>query len=516
MNKNSFATNKTSKINIITLICITSVMLFFNFNCGYISDDWHFKFVFNGTYPTDESRYIQSIEDIIFSLKNFYYSWGGRVFCHGLIFLINMFPKAVFNIINSLMFTLLGYLAYTVIKSYTKTDHRFLLPSVYVIFMLFLPRFGDNCLWLSGSINYLWSGVIHLTCLICINKFAKDPTPIKALLLCIAVLISSLTNEMTGGMVIIYMLLTFIFEYGFKAYYFFIFIPAAAASVFVVSAPGNGVRSGGIIQPSAILRSILTHSFQILKIHYCFAILFLCALIIAIKYRKSLKPFIGGLKLSITGIAGIMALSFSGQIDYRPYFIGCVPFLTGGVLCALNIYEAFLSEQDIDIKKICRCISTASFVCIAVYILGLFVVDEKFETFETLSVIPLIVMAVILLLSILITVLIKCIGTKKLHEFIKRIGTPQKYIPAAVMIAVIPYLTVNMLIYLNNCNARRIWFENAEMLISSGEYDAVLNMSNPVNFTGIFDPDSSYFMDNSFYVIGWLAYDNGIYIDPTN
>lgn len=125
-------------------------------------------------------------------------------------------------------------------------------------------------------------------------------------------------------------------------------------------------------------------------------------------------------------------------------------------------------------------------------------------------------MAVILLSSILITVLIKCIGTKKLHEFIKKIGTPQKYIPAAIMIAVIPYLAINMLIYLNNCNARKIWFENAEMLISSGEYDAVLNMSNPVNFTGIFDPDSSYFMDNSFYVIGWLAYDNGIYIDPTN
>lgn len=515
MNKNSCATSKTSKINIITLLCITAAMLFLNFNCGYISDDWHFKFVFNGSYPTAESRYIRSIEDILVSMKNYYYSYGGRFFCHGLIFLINMFPKAVFNIINSLMFTSLGYLAYTVIKSYTKTEHRFTLPVIYAIFILFLPRFGDNCLWLSGSINYLWPGVIHLVCLICINKFAQNPTPIKAFLLCIPVFISSLTNEMTGGMIIIYMLLTFVFEHKFKAYYTFIFIPAVAASALVIRAPGNQVRSGGI-QLHSVLHSIPTHLFQILKIHYCFVILFLCTLMIALKYRKSLRSFIGGIKLSITGIAGIMALSFSGEIDYRPYFIGCVPFLTGSILCALNLYGSLRSEQHIDIKKICRYISIAAFLCIAVYILSLFVADEKFETFEALSIIPLIVMSVILLSSIFIPILIKRIGADKLHEFIKKIGTPQKYIPAAVMIAIIPYLTLNTLIYLNNCHARKIWFENAETLISSGKYDTVLNMNNPVNFTGIFDPDSSYFMDNSFYVIGWFAYDNGIYIDLTN
>ncbi|MGN0587463.1 MAG: DUF6056 family protein [Oscillospiraceae bacterium] len=518
MNGEAAIKNNTVKINAITLIFVTAFMLFLNFNCGYISDDWHFKFVFTETFPTDGSRYIQSFADIITSAQNYRNLFGGRVLCHSLIFFINMFGKPIFNIINSLMFTVLGYLAYTFIKSYTKTNYRFMLPAVYVIFILFLPRFGDNCLWLSGSVNYLWSGVILLSCFLCINRYAQDPTPIKTLLLCVPVFISSLTNEMTGGMIVIYILLTFTLEHKFKWQSLILLMPAIAGAVFVLTAPGNFVRMENDLPQSVglgqIVLSLFDHINTILYYFYIFIIISIFALFFTIKYNRSLKPFMGGLKLSAVGIAGILALSLTGENSFRPYFIGCVPLISGSIICAVNVFEQLSAKRSNDTKGLCRILSLASLICIICRSLCLIISHTRPEPTALVS---LAVMTALFLVSLVIPYAAEMFSAKGIGEKIKSsMGSPQKYIPLAVIIAIVPYLTINTAIYISNANTRKIWFENAGQYIKDGKYEYVLELEAPVDFTGIFDPDDSYCFDNSPYVISWFAYDNGVYIDLTD
>ena len=77
-------------------------------------------------------------------------------------------------------------------------------------------------------------------------------------------------------------------------------------------------------------------------------------------------------------------------------------------------------------------------------------------------------------------------------------------------------MALNLTIFLNNSHARKLWYKNVEELIVTQQYDAALAQENPVDLTGIFDPDSSYYMDSSAYVILWFAYDKGIYIETTS
>lgn len=517
MNGKASTKNNTDKINAITLILMTAFMLFLNFNCGYISDDWHFKFVFTDKLPTGSDRYIGSLADIVTSARNYRKIFGGRVLCHSMIFFINMFGKPVFNVINSLMFTALGYLAYTFIKCYTRKNYRFMLPAVYIILILFLPRLGDNCLWLSGSVNYLWSGVILLSCFLCVDKYAKDPTLPKTLLVCIPILISSLTNEMTGGMIVIYILLTFTLEHKFKVRSLILPIPAILGAVYVLTAPGNFVRLDNDVTRSAdsrqIILAVFDHINTILYYFYIFIIIFIFALFFTIRYNRSLKPFIGGLKLSAAGIAGILALSLAGKGSFRPFFIGGVSLITGSIICAINVYEHLSQKKDRDIKGLCRILSLASLICIICRLLCLIISNERPEP---IALVPLAVMTALFIIGLVIPYVSEKLSSKGIGEKIKGgIGSPQKYIPLAAAIAIVPYLAINTAIYIGNANARKIWFENAEQYIKDGKYKYVLELDLPVDFTGIFDPDESYSFDNGTYVISWFAYDNGVYIDLT-
>lgn len=87
-----------------------------NFKCPYITDDIHFFFVWKDFLPSENDKLITSAKDIYISQKNYYYKSGGRVLCHTITFLLLQLPKYIFNIINSFMFVLLGFLIYKLIN----------------------------------------------------------------------------------------------------------------------------------------------------------------------------------------------------------------------------------------------------------------------------------------------------------------------------------------------------------------------------------------------------------------
>ena len=134
-------------------------MLFLNLRLGYITDDWHFKFTFTGFWPDEDSVRVHTLKDIAASVKGYYNISGGRVFAHALVYLSLMFNEHIFDFLNATAFISLGIL---ILKCAVpgKVIKPQMLALTYLMMILFLPAFGDTCLWVSGSINYLWMAII--------------------------------------------------------------------------------------------------------------------------------------------------------------------------------------------------------------------------------------------------------------------------------------------------------------------------------------------------------------------
>lgn len=146
------------------------LMFYLNSQFGFCVDEFHFLFVRKDFYPTSSERPISSFYDIILSVKNYYLMSGGRALNHFFDFCFTNLPKWIFNIVNSVMFVLLG----TAVK---KVAFKNKPVSVFCQFMIYfslfslLSYFGDNIIWLSGAINYLWPSVLFLTAIYLCEKF---------------------------------------------------------------------------------------------------------------------------------------------------------------------------------------------------------------------------------------------------------------------------------------------------------------------------------------------------------
>ena len=124
-------------------------------------DDFIYKFMI-AAGAVDYSRPISSIGDIIRSQVNHYSAVNGRSIVHFLVQLFTgLLGKQLFNVVNVLMFTMFVCL----LKRYAAGRNQrgnLLLYLVTLALILFLPRFKDTFLWMTGSVNYLWSATATL------------------------------------------------------------------------------------------------------------------------------------------------------------------------------------------------------------------------------------------------------------------------------------------------------------------------------------------------------------------
>lgn len=146
------------------ILFVFLLMYVLNYFTVFTSDDFSFLYDYIDTAQSDGITRISSISQIISSMKNLYLYVNGRVIPHGLLQFILMFPKVVFNILNSLMFVCLGLIIYCFSNKflYEKGIKPLRLAFIYSLLFLLLPSFGMSVLWCSGSLNYLWSTVFIL------------------------------------------------------------------------------------------------------------------------------------------------------------------------------------------------------------------------------------------------------------------------------------------------------------------------------------------------------------------
>ncbi len=141
----------------LSFIIIWGLMFVLNYYTPLYFDD--FRYI----YSWDTGERITNIYQIIPSMKAHYQTMNGRIPIHFLAQLFLLINPIVFDIINSLSFSLFVLLiCYYASGSFVNISApKFLLSFIMIWF--FTPSFGESFLWLTGSANYMFGPLIALS-----------------------------------------------------------------------------------------------------------------------------------------------------------------------------------------------------------------------------------------------------------------------------------------------------------------------------------------------------------------
>ena len=150
------------------LIAITLLIIgiaFWVLNCltPEYNDDYSYKFI----WDNERGKTIESIGDIFISQYHHYFSMNGRSIVHFIVQLFTgIWGKGIFNIINTLVFLCFVCI---ITRLYTNIIPSNLLFGFCTIFLLY-PIFSETVLWMTGSINYMWTSTVICLFLYTIEK----------------------------------------------------------------------------------------------------------------------------------------------------------------------------------------------------------------------------------------------------------------------------------------------------------------------------------------------------------
>ena len=152
---------KKQRIAFIAALALVAAA-FFYLNCitPFYADDYSYMFTYAENAPKDR---ITNLYELYLSQLNHYKVMNGRAIVHTLvqIFLIPQ-SRALFNVCNTLVFMALGFAVYFAAYGTFRRFRPLSLFAVYALVWLTLPGFGQSCLWLTGSINYMWTAFAAL------------------------------------------------------------------------------------------------------------------------------------------------------------------------------------------------------------------------------------------------------------------------------------------------------------------------------------------------------------------
>jgi len=147
----------------IGISCLVFVLLFFTLNTltPLTTDDYTYSLNINSFYDVVESAY------------NMYFSWGGRLVAHFMELFWLYAGKSVFNIANTVIYCLFVLLVQFHIMGRAKLNF-FMFLAISIFLWFFVPAWGQNFLWLTGSCTYLWITTLILLFLVPFRKKYDD------------------------------------------------------------------------------------------------------------------------------------------------------------------------------------------------------------------------------------------------------------------------------------------------------------------------------------------------------
>ena len=146
-------------------------MLVLNVLTLYIADDFRYLYSFY-----DRSHRIESISDIIMSMRAHRYNMNGRLVAHTIVQFFGMLPLWVFDILNALAYVLQIALVYQLGRNRAPRSN-WMLAAIFCGMWLTCPHYSAVNLWQDGALNYLWSTVLALLYLrVFIREYLYDST----------------------------------------------------------------------------------------------------------------------------------------------------------------------------------------------------------------------------------------------------------------------------------------------------------------------------------------------------
>lgn len=366
---------RTQKILILSIIFLSMFIL--NMITPLIMDDFNYTFGLNGR--------INSLLDIINYQSWFYSNWGGRNVAHTIAQFFLMNNKLLFNFLNAIVYTVLIYLIYRIIRGKNE-EHPIYLLGIHFALWFFSPAFGQSFIWLTGSCNYLWTTVIIV---IFINIFTdiynkdKKYSLLKTILFGLLGVLAGWTNENTGAslifMGIVYLIVEkFVKHQKINKTTLIGIIGVIIGFTVMILAPGNYVRSTHYPEGSYFLIEWIKRAISITQTGIDYFYLLIIAIIILMSiylYHKQKFDKIVFLFLFGT-IVGSYSMIMSPTFPERSWTIVIIYLV---IICGNLLYNIKLKSK---IKKmiIADAIIIVSFLFINNYIL---VVEDSYNFYST-------------------------------------------------------------------------------------------------------------------------------------
>jgi hypothetical protein len=156
-------TQNLNRLLIAGSVCVILLFLILNIYTPLIADDF------------SNSLRGQTVGDILKQQYEVYFSWTGRIVTSFLIHFWLLAGKSFFNAANTIVYCLFIILVQFHItgKHYKQNPALFLVLNIF--FWFFVPAWGQDFLWLTGSGIYLWPTVSVLFFLVPFRKRQDNP-----------------------------------------------------------------------------------------------------------------------------------------------------------------------------------------------------------------------------------------------------------------------------------------------------------------------------------------------------
>lgn len=138
---------KDKKRFLIAAAIVACIIFIINYLTPYLADDYN--------YLLHKSNGIQT-------LKEFYFSWGGRVEPYVLLLFLSYLPPVLFDILNTAVYMAVTWLIYRICKGDGNSSISLYL-GIHLMLWFCVPDYGQVMFWMCGSVNYLWPSLFVLS-----------------------------------------------------------------------------------------------------------------------------------------------------------------------------------------------------------------------------------------------------------------------------------------------------------------------------------------------------------------
>lgn len=382
--KEKMLKNKYTLLFIINLLLIFLLMYNITRYVTLALDDY--------SYIMSDGNIITNLNEIIEFQLNHYFGWGGRSVTHTIaqLFFINDFQ--VYYILNSLAFLVTILAIYLNVTGKFEVNNK-LLMLITCAFCIFQPVFWETNLWITGSANYMWGGMLVLLAILPFRfyvetkKESKETNKILLVLVNIFAFIGSIlagwTNENTAAamlviMVLYYIYIKFIEKKKITSWMWSIFIGGCIGFAFMILAPGNFLRSSLFEDSAGIIKYIerLGTCFELLKgSGFLYVIGILSLGLIFQKFPKERNDVNICWIYAIAAIVSVLVMLLSPYFPRRALY-GTICFMT----IVLGIIFKNINLDNKILKIVCNiCFCGLIFLTGIIYVYS---VDEMKESYN--------------------------------------------------------------------------------------------------------------------------------------